>query len=309
MLSADQIALRLNYICGSDVGTICGVNQYQTPVELWQIKTKRVTPPDINDKPAVMAGNMLEAAVANWFTHVTGKKLREDNKFYVHASIPYLGGNIDRFVIGENALLECKTTQSDAGWGQGFTQGDNKIPDSYLCQVIHYCAVTGCDVAYIAVLIRGIDFRWFKYERNKELEDIIVARACEFWNNHVLADMPPEPQTEQEVISLLHGEVSSDAVYADGPTMEAVIELNNIRKQIKQYEADEMFYRDKICTYLNDRQTLLNTDGTILLTWKQREGSVRFDTKSFRDAHPDLYNQFETKGDPVRTFLLKQTKE
>lgn len=305
MLTPEQLEQRLNYICGSDVGAILGVNDWSTPVDVWLQKTRRKEAEDISDKPAVKAGNMLEEAVAQWFAAVTGKEIYGDNTFHVHKSIPHLGGNVDRFIVGENAILECKTTQSDRGWGAGYLEGDNKIPDSYLCQVIHYCAVTNRDVAYVAVLIRGIDFRWYRYERDVVLEEQIIGRCTSFWLDNVKADVAPEPKTAEEVTALLRGKISDDYVQADIEIQTAVENFKDARDDLKKIEENQKYWKDIVCSYMKDKQTLVNTDGTIAVTWKQREGSVRFDTKSFKEAHPELYKQFETKGDYVRTFLVK----
>ena len=305
MLTQEQLEQRLNFITGSDCGVICGVNEYQTAVELWQYKTRRAIPKDISDKPAIIAGNMLESAVANWFTHATGKQLIQDNKFHVHKSIPFLGGNVDRFVVGENAILECKTTQSDKGWGLGWEAYDNQIPDNYLCQVIHYLAVTGCSIAYIAVLIRGVDFRWFKYVRDDSIEKQILDMEIKFWNEHIVADVCPEPITADEVQLFLRGAVSDEAIVADEDILDAINGLRNCRASMKDLEEVEKQFKDKIAVYMGDKQTLLDANGRIAVTWKQREGSIRFDAKAFKLKNPDLYSQFEIQGEPVRTFLLK----
>ncbi len=305
MLTEQQLQQRLSFLTGSDTGTICGVNPYQTVVELWQYKTRRAVAKDIGDRPAVKAGNMLESAVANWFEMETGKKVLEDNNFHVHKDIPFLGGNIDRFVAGENALLECKTTQVDKGWGQGFTHGDNKIPDSYLCQVIHYLAVTNRDVAYIAVLIRGIDFRWYKYERDLELEKKIIAREVSFWENHVLADRAPSPTSADEVILLLNGRTSQDIAMANTEVSIIIDQLRENRENLKQLELIEGELKDKLCVYMNDKCSLLNLDGTLAATWKTTSPIERFDTKSFERENIELYNKYLKVSPGQRRFLLK----
>lgn len=305
MLTEEQIEQRLSYITGSDAGVICGVNPYMSAVELWQHKTRRAIPKDISDKPAVKAGNMLEDSVAQWFTAETGQRVMREDKFCVHPTHKFLGGNLDRVLLEGNALLECKTTQSEKGWGLGFEQGDNVIPDHYLCQVIHYCAVTGCDTAYIAVLIRGIDFRWFKYDRNEALEQKVIDKEIDFWINNVLADRCPTPVTADDVKVMLRGEVSDESIVADRDISEALATLKETRQIIKGLEATEKSLQDLICVYMNDKQTLVEANGKIAATWKQRNGSARFDTKSFQQDHPELYDTYLTVGSPVRSFLLK----
>jgi len=304
MLTDEQIEQRLHYLTGSDAGTICGVNPYQTPVELWQLKTRRAVQKDISDKPAVKAGNMLENAVAEWFVAETGQRVMKEDKFCVHPTHKFLGGNLDRVLLEGNALLECKTTQSDKGWGLGFEQGDNVIPDHYLCQVIHYCAVTGCDTAYIAVLIRGIDFRWFKYERNLALEKKVIDRLTDFWINHIVADRAPEPETAEDVMTL-RPDLTDETAVADADISETIATLKETKTIIKGLEETQKKLQDLLCIFMREKQVLVETNGKIAATWKQRAGAKRFDARKFKESHPDLYEQYEIQGEPVRTFLLK----
>lgn len=305
MLTPEQIEQRLSYITGSDAAVICGLNQYTTRYQLWLYKTRRDVAPDISGSPFVLAGNMLEEAVAKWFEFATGKETYKTDTFYRHPDIPVLGGNIDRFVRSELAILECKTTQSDKGWGAGYEHGDNKIPDQHLCQVIHYCAVADVERAYIAVLIRGHDFRWYVYERDRELEQEIIDRELKFWNDHVMLDRPPEPISEEEVLQLFDN-TSSESVCADREIQEAIDELSVTRTQIKMLEESEKVLRDKICVYMKDRETLLQLDGTIGVRWISCNGKRSFDTNGFKEKYPELYNEFVMDGKPYRRFELKR---
>ncbi len=304
MLTEEQLEQRLSYLTGSDAGTICGVNPYQSAVQLWQLKTRRAIQKDISDKPAVKAGNMLEMAVAQWFAHETGKKLMLSLDFIVHPTIPFMGGNIDMLIEGESALLECKTTQSERGWGAGFLEGDNTIPDHYLCQVIHYCAVANVDTAYIAVLIRGIDFRWFKYERDLALEKKVIDRLTDFWINHIVGDRAPEPETADDILTL-RPDLTDDHAIADADISETIATLKETKTIIKGLEETQRKMQDLLCVFMNGRQTLVESNGKVAATWKQRDGAKRFDAKKFRDKHPELYELYEIQSAPVRTFLLK----
>src|SRR5271170_1103819 len=176
-LTEQQLEERKNYIGGSDASTICGVNPYGNIIELWQEKLGYKEIEDISDKPVIRAGNYLEPVVAQWFEDDTKKPLEIAKDTFYHKTIPYMAANVDRLVTGESAILECKTAGRDIGWGK---DGDNIIPDHYLCQVAHYVATLDLERAYIAVLIAGSDFRHFVYERNAKLEEMIIKKEKEF---------------------------------------------------------------------------------------------------------------------------------
>ena len=64
------------------------------------------------------------------------------------------------FITGEDAGLECKTANAYNAdkWKGG------KIPLHYVVQCYHYMAVTGKKAWYIAAVILGVDFVYYKLE-------------------------------------------------------------------------------------------------------------------------------------------------
>ena len=140
--------LRTHSIGGSDCGTILGMNNYESPFTLWQKKLwADEYEEDISDKIQVKFGHFNEQFVAQLFEEATGKKVRKHNKMMYHKDYDFISANVDRVVVGENALLECKTTSEF----QKDKWKDGNVPASYMAQCYHYMAVTGVDVVYIAV--------------------------------------------------------------------------------------------------------------------------------------------------------------
>jgi len=204
MLSDENKAARLDLITGSDAAIICGLSPFCTPYQLWLYKTKREVEPDISDKPAVKAGNMLEGAVRDWLAFVIKTPIHVSNKMYIHAECSWMAGNIDGFIaedsIREEAIVEIKTTSSTEGWGDS---GTSIIPRNYLLQVAHYMAVCNAQRCYVAVLIRGIDFRHYCIERDEQLEAILIQKEKEFWSC-VQLDIPPGPVYNKDLVDYLN---------------------------------------------------------------------------------------------------------
>ncbi|HAQ0937619.1 TPA: endonuclease, partial [Enterococcus faecium] len=173
-------------IGGSDVATVLGLNKYKSPYQLWLEKTGQIELKDLESEPAYW-GNVLEEVVAKEFQERTGKKVRRRNQVFEHPLHPFLRANIDREVVGENAILECKTANQFLGkeW-----EGE-EVPLSYLCQVQHYMNVLNKDYCYIAVLIGGQKFIWKRIERDQELIDTITEQLVEFWETNVLGGIEP----------------------------------------------------------------------------------------------------------------------
>ncbi|MFX8004365.1 lambda-exonuclease family protein, partial [Acinetobacter baumannii] len=120
---------------------------------------------------AAYFGTMLEDLVAKEFERRSGKKVRRKNAMLKHPEHPFIMANIDRMIVGEKAILECKTTSAYNAkeWES------EEIPDSYIIQVQHYLGVLGPEYqkAYFAVLIGGNKFVWKEIERDDELIEII----------------------------------------------------------------------------------------------------------------------------------------
>lgn len=173
-------------IGGSDVATILGLNQYKSAYQLWLEKTGQVELQQSESEPAYW-GLVLEEVVAKEFQERTGKKVRRRNQVFEHTLHPFLRANIDRDVVGENAILECKTANAFLGkeW-----EGE-EVPLSYLCQVQHYMNVLNKDYCYIAVLIGGQKFIWKRVERDQELIDMITERLVYFWETNIVGGEEP----------------------------------------------------------------------------------------------------------------------
>ena len=203
MLSEEMKLARLSYITGSDAAIICGLSPYTTPYELWEQKTRRSVSEDISHKPAVKAGIMLEPAIRDWLAQELQVPIRTITKLIVHDELPWMAGNIDGHIVKdsmrEGAIVEIKTTSSADGWGDN---GTCIIPRNYLLQVSHYMAVTNSDRCYVAVLIRGVDFRHYIVERDKILEEMIIQKEKEFWSC-VQLDIPPGPVYNKDLIDYL----------------------------------------------------------------------------------------------------------
>ena len=160
-------------IGGSDAAIIAGLNRWKSPFKLWQEKTGQVEPEDLSDNEYVYWGTVLEQAVADRFTELTGLKVKKCGTLQ-SLDYPFMIANVDRLVVGENAGLECKTAN---GFKAKEWEGDN-VPDGYYLQCQHYMAVTNCEKWYIACLIGGNHFVWKEIPRNEE--DITALIAAGF---------------------------------------------------------------------------------------------------------------------------------
>lgn len=184
-MSHDEwLAHRKKAIGGSDAAAIIGMNAYSSPYSVWAEKLDK-TPP-VEENEAMRLGHDLEEYVAQRFTEATGKKVQRENAIIYNPEYPFAHANIDRKVVGEDAILECKTT-SILNLSK-FKNGE--FPDNYYTQCMHYLAVTGCKKAYLAVLVLGKEFLTFEIERDEDEIAALMKAEEEFWG-YVKNGTPP----------------------------------------------------------------------------------------------------------------------
>ena len=177
--------LRRESIGGSDAAVIMGLDPWKSKLELYCDKKGLLE--DAQETEAIRLGSDLEDYVARRFCEATGKTVKRSGYMWQHPEFGFMTANIDREIVGENALLECKTTSIMNR--HHFAGGD--IPLRYYVQCMHYLAVTGCERAYLAVLVMNRGFYWYVIERDEnEIESLVRAEA-DFWEKHIEAEIPP----------------------------------------------------------------------------------------------------------------------
>ena len=279
-------------IGGSDASVVLGVNPWRSPFDLWMEKTGEYVQDNENEK--MYWGNVLEDLVAKEFMKRTGKKVRRKNAIMKHPTHGWMIANVDRVVVGEKALLECKTTSA-------FNQWDD-VPDYYYAQVQHYLAVTGLHHAYLAVLIGGQQYKDFEIPRNDAYIEKLIESEREFWRL-VKNKIPPELDGSESCTRIINSKYpGGDKEEVDLP-MDA-FELVNEYDEAKEAEKEAKNRKDTATNKLKDMLGN-NEKGRIYdrnITWSSFS-KVVVDTDKLK-LEPELYEKY-TKEQNQRRFTIK----
>ncbi len=146
-------------IGGSDIGAILGLSRYKGQLEVYCQKTGEL--PEQQTNELMFWGITNEDVVAREWARRLGKKVHRVNQTFQHPDHPWLIANIDRKVVGEQAILEVKTSHAlnERRWDE------DGIPLYYQAQVQHYLLVTGYTKAYLACLFGGNRLRSWELPR------------------------------------------------------------------------------------------------------------------------------------------------
>jgi len=285
---------------GSDSAGILGLNAYTTPYSIWADKTGRAEPSEDNE--AMRQGRDLEQYVATRWMEVTGKRCRRRTKVLRNPDYPFAHANVDRWVIGENAGLECKTTSTLSL--KKFKNGE--FPDHYYCQCMHYMAVTGADRWHLGVLILGREFKEFVIERDEEEIQALMDAERDFWK-HVESDTPPpvdglDPTTGviNTIYSVPNG--SSLDLFGTEPTIQQYLQL---KAQIKDLETEKERLEQSLKEELKDFET--GRSGQYIVNWKGQQRKT-FQVKEFSKDYPDIDLDGYYKTSKFRKFEIKEAK-
>jgi putative phage-type endonuclease len=180
-------------IGGSDAAAIIGQNPYKSNVELWKEKTEQIVPEDISEKPYVKYGTEAEGFLRELFKldYPDYKVEYVENNSFENERLPFAQASLDGWLYdkdGRFGILEIKTT--NIMQSQQKEKWNERIPDNYYCQVLHYMAVLEADFAVLKAQLK-YDFsesvylqtRHYKIEREDVEDDIayLMQKEKEFW--------------------------------------------------------------------------------------------------------------------------------
>jgi len=298
----EWLAIRRQYIGGSDAAAVVGMSPYKSAYTLWAEKTGRL--PEFEGNLATEVGAYLEDFVAKKFSEETGKKVRRKNATYVNDKYPFACANVDREIVGEDALLEIKTTTSVPIMRQ--LRGE-EFPEAYYCQCVHYLAVTERKRIYLAVLIRNRELKIYTLERDEDEIAALMNAEREFWGF-----------VERDEEIAVGGSVSSEETLTElYPTSaDVTVDLTAFESEMREY-----FETKKLIDDLTERshgivnmiKAFMGDAGagdaeTFKVSYRSSERET-FDSKGFRKANPTIDVSAYLKKTPTRTFKITQKGE
>lgn len=285
-------------IGGSDAAAIAGLSRYRSPIQVYMEKLGLIEPPEENE--AMYWGKKLEDIVAEEFSIRTGLKVRRRNAILQHPEYPFMLANVDRLIVGKNEGLECKTTSAYRAdeWK------DDEIPWEYAIQCYHYMAVTGYSAWWIAALIGGNQFVYKRIERDENIINNLIKIESDFWHNHILKQIPPDPDgsdASTEILKQLYPKSNGETIELP-PDVESLIEQYEQAKEEEKAAAErKREAENKIKAIMGEYEKGYWKDRKI--TWKTMT-TYRFDTKLFQKEHPDLYQKYVNETS-YRRFNVK----
>lgn len=281
----------------SEAATALGLDPWGSPVELYLRLSGLLDRYDASPEPAGGAswrGRILEPSLAVWAVAMRGLVMgvnarpgpRKEEPADVHPSCPHLHSHPDvRFYppgdapesceIKTRRVLDAKILGPDGrpypGWGE---TGTDVVPRWVATQG---CVQLACwpEASRVWVVAFGTmydDLRCYRLDRRKGLVDTVVGRTWDWYNGHVLAQVPPapdgRPRTSRALARAIQQAAGGAPVVATDDDLETVRRALALRATVAdlQHELERLVQKLKL--RMNDATELRRADDTTIATFR-----------------------------------------
>ncbi len=271
MLTDEQRAKRHAGIGASDTPIIMGYSSYKTPYQLYLEKTGVVSP-DEEITEQQYWGNALEPLIIKRFAEENNVDVTFPDTVY-HPDRPFIFANLDGWIASESAIVEAKSANSfqRKEWDMASSDG---IPLVYLIQIAKQCAITDASRGYCAVLIGGMEYKQFIYERDKALEELIIQADIDFWNC-IQNRIEPDPINTSDCrlkFPKPHPDKISEVTFHIQSGLNL---LQDLKENAKELDSVMEKYKMKIMEHMGTAEYLVDQDGQLLASWKANKKGTR----------------------------------
>ena len=284
----------------SEVGTILGLNPYETPYQLW--RRKKGLDPAKEETFAMKAGHFLEDGVARFFEDLTGYSVDYSTSgdwIAYDNEKPFMRVSPDRLYRnknGELCIVECKTTQKQID--------PNDIPLYWFAQLQYQMGVMRIEEGAIAWLVSGREFGFKEVKFNKEFYNYLVENIEKFWFDYIQGDQEPLPINTLDIIAKFPNS-KENAVCADISLATTFPLLRELKEEKKRIEEQISELEERVKFYMGESDTMIDAYGNVLATWKTAKSTLKFDEKKFKAENPEIWSSYAKEVQGSRRFLLK----
>lgn len=301
------LELRKGGIGSSEVGTILGLNKWQTPYQLW--RQKKGLDPAPEESFAMRAGHYLEDAVSRFYADASGNEIIKSSAgdwLIVNNEHPFLRVSPDRTYWPKGlsrracnkGIVECKTTQMEV-------DGDS-VPQHWFCQLQYQLGVAELEQGAIAWLTAGREFGYREFSLDHDFYAWLIEEVTRFWVDNILGNKEPLAINVADVVLKNPRHVAGKMLTADEDIIAELAELKELREELAALDARKKDIEAGIKMIMGDAEAVVLPDtDNVLCTWKASKDRTKFDEKRFAQEHPDIYAQYTKTTTGTRTFLIK----
>lgn len=256
---------RKTMLTASDVAAVLGENDHRTALHVYNDKISSDIPDDDNNH--MMFGRMIEDAIANMFSVLSGIEIRNygDTEIARHPDISWLGATLDRMTVDDQVPVELKNT----GMLVNPDYWMEDVSPSMWIQLQTQMFVTGSDHGYLVALFHpSCEMRWSKQKFDRNFFEENLETLDKFWNYNVAKRIPPEPDfyhknTGREIYKTFPVDDGNTCIL-DADDFDAVNEIEDLNSSIKNLNARKTELQNRLKWSLGESTFGALPDGRFL---------------------------------------------
>ena len=257
--------------------------------------------PDLSDVEAVQMGHIMQPVIGRLFQDKHKIELKEADYAITHPKHDWMRSHFDFISADGTVLVEAKNYS--AGVRNKFDADANRIPDADLAQLIHESSCHNINRIFLAVLFGGNEFVTIEFDITEGMKDDLVQRMAKLWAYCKTDTLPPAETIEQT--KLVYPSSTDETIVATQNVEVAVAQLKQYKANIKALEDQSEALEVAIRNTMGDKSEIVSISGDTLVTWRSSKSSKRFSSDLFKQAMPDIYEQFVIEQAGSRRFLVK----
>lgn len=293
-MKATEIKSNKGVIGGTDIAAILGISEFKTPHEAWErILLKK----EIEANRSMIRGTKIEPFIADFAKDDYGFKYEA---FQQRIQKGVAAGTIDAIGTDENGnktIFEFKSSV--------MIKDTQDIPADYKTQCYWYMGLYGASRCNLIIMDGFFNLKRFVIDYRKDVFDAIDLRAGEWYEKHIINEIPPELVTREIIDMYKKVEDVKGIMSAKNISKEELIQYFETKRKIKELEDEITKIEDKIKEEIKDNEGIQIDN--MIVTWKpQKKETV--DTAMLKNDYPDVYEKVKkvTTYRVLRSKILKQ---
>lgn len=315
-LSREQwLKLRRLGIGGSDIGALCGLNPFKSPIDVYLDKTGLA--PDLPQNERMKWGQILEEPVAGEFAKRANRTVMRINAVLQHPEHPIALANLDRYITrakpdttspypfpADPGILEVKTT----GWAKAWANG--QYPEFYWAQVMWYMGISNLRWTSFATLISGQDLlipdQHIEFDQDAFEKMLTIAER--FWRDHVEKHVPPPPSqsdSDLDAVKALYPNKTATTITLSDDLQPLIDRRGDIDHTIKQLTSQKKQIDAQILFHIGENAAGLTS--TTKITRVVKSGR-KIQERLLKEHEPAIYNRYAKEYQSIYP-LFSQRKD
>jgi predicted phage-related endonuclease len=246
-------------------------------------------------------GHIMQPVIGRLFQDKHKIELKDADYAITHPKHDWMRSHFDFISADGTCLVEAKNY--NAGVRSRYDADANRIPDADFAQLVHESACHNINRIFLAVLFGGSEFVTIEFQITEDMKDDLVQRMAKLWAYCKTDTLPPAETIEQT--KLVYPSSTDESIVATQNIEVAVAQLKQYKASIKALEDQSEALEVAIRNTMGDKSEIVSISGDTLVTWRSSKSSKRFSSDLFKQAMPDIYEQFVIEQPGSRRFLVK----